>query len=693
MDFIRKSSKYSSSSNKETKSAEKANEEERRKRIKAWNYEKMKRDLKRSPQDFVLNNLLLSVRFFGRDPRKKKRPSSLEKGINKEHRDIPNSSEITDKDSNFYKEKILKLMTAPQDFILENRVEIYEKDRRISYGTSGDGGNKLKVTMEFDTSSPGFFLLCCEDPNKNTNEEEETTAKPENFKALGADGVTSKTETRHFLRVPLSQKGESKRSSLALSLPEIEIPAFWEECKQSNNIFSGSSSVPRIHPVWKVNTSDNVSYYVNNSSNLANRRVSEQSNSLYHNFSNLIKERKILVVDGKLNTSLQPQTKHYLSSKLYFESCEENRMMKTVRFAQTKTSSKVIPILCPETLKNNFRLGKKVHDTFTGLTTKWPDSKTLELIKKEKYYLQPIGDLMHGRPVVNHENQWEVLTDSADQILVASFNYAQVQILYWSYFLLKNNHSDLEVIELKHILVTLYHILENCHSSLTETCIGDTVLQIFENLLSYLRNRYLPDYFIRNKNLFQPIPVERIRKAEIKMTSVVKNVLNFVFEARKRLDQSLHIAPDFEKLFLILNHQASETSIQLNPIFSEDASITHAEEEEEDGFWSFKNKNVLQEGYLKAKDTKKKGKKVESNEKLDKKKGQKNVIRKSISRSDVKKIIDFFLGHFLGMKQEKGISSKEMKVLSDHCDNLKKLLENFDSLKIHTFGKIPTGRR
>jgi len=90
--------------------------------------------------------------------RKKKRPSSLEKGINKEHRDIPNSSEITDKDSNFYKEKILKLMTAPQDFILENRVEIYEKDRRISYGTSGDGGNKLKVTMEFDTSSPGESL-------------------------------------------------------------------------------------------------------------------------------------------------------------------------------------------------------------------------------------------------------------------------------------------------------------------------------------------------------------------------------------------------------------------------------------------------------------------------------------------------------------------------------------------------------
>ena len=169
----------------------------------------------------------------------------------------------------------------------------------------------------------------------------------------------------------------------------------------------------------------------------------------------------------------------------------------------------------------------------TGITYQWPTSEMIDHIRSLGCNVVPVG---FQPPRKDHPNkdqsiEWEILFTKAEQYICRNLHHPKVRVYMFSLLMLKcffassdpnvtliryNNYSWILImnninLREKHIRHTLFRMIENTPVDWTEENIGEKFLDLWDIMLKRLEKQSLPNFFMKNSNMFATISNHRLR--------------------------------------------------------------------------------------------------------------------------------------------------------------------------------------
>ncbi|XP_063974815.1 uncharacterized protein LOC135161298 [Diachasmimorpha longicaudata] len=189
----------------------------------------------------------------------------------------------------------------------------------------------------------------------------------------------------------------------------------------------------------------------------------------------------------------------------------------------------------------------------------WPEYEMLEKIKESGCHLIPQGYSSERSNNDSQSLEWEVIFPAAERYLETCMNHAQVKVYVMALMLQKTFFRPIEsVVGLggMHIRNQLFWLIEEDERLVRwlESRSGENMLKLLSSLYKAISQDepVLPDYFLRDKNLFQgKIYLLRTQK---QLKRIIENPVMYVLHAMQNIRHSRRFFPvmDTAKLFRIL---------------------------------------------------------------------------------------------------------------------------------------------
>ncbi|KMQ95304.1 protein mb21d2 [Lasius niger] len=240
----------------------------------------------------------------------------------------------------------------------------------------------------------------------------------------------------------------------------------------------------------------------------------------------------------------------------------------------------------------------------------WPDYNDIGKVKDFGCYVVPenslprkilLKDLRYQNVKKNiQEIEWQLAFPAAERYLETCMTRSQVQVYLIALMLhktfLRPVLDTMYGLTTSHIRNKLFWLIEENDrpSKWPDNRTGECLIKLLKSLYCCISQNEptLPDYFVRDKNMFSKVPLDYLLHSQKQLKRIIENPIMYVFHAMENIKHSDKFFPplDFTMLFKILTVKpwlAMESG--LNPILDMPRTTEESHREEiynrSDGFW------------------------------------------------------------------------------------------------------------
>ncbi|KAJ8984938.1 hypothetical protein NQ317_012188 [Molorchus minor] len=201
-----------------------------------------------------------------------------------------------------------------------------------------------------------------------------------------------------------------------------------------------------------------------------------------------------------------------------------------------------------------------ITDRRTGYRYRWPTDEMLKEIKSLSCVLIPKGYWLKKGSYQDANIEWEIAFPKAERYIETRMSHSQMRCFL---FLLTIHKTYIEPVSYQHGLLPEHircHMYWECESNYRdwpEHRLGTKLTKIIANLISNLSKGILPDYFIKQKNLFENIPKKYLQFAQKVFHDILQSPAMYFIKALRNLrytSAKFYPPLDFKELYKILTH-------------------------------------------------------------------------------------------------------------------------------------------
>lgn len=319
---------------------------------------------------------------------------------------------------------------------------------------------------------------------------------------------------------------------------------------------------------------------------------------------------------------------------------------------------------------------------------KWPSDQMEKLLCTLPKYLVPTGFSDQTEENLDYEKEWKIEFSKAEEYLLLHMMHAHLRCyffvlaVYKSFIEAEINNASFGP---KHILHLLFWKVEKDFLAWSEDTPGETLLHFLKSLYNKLRNKYLPDFFVRSRNLFAGSYPKDLHKAQFILKMILDNPVPYVMKTvnNLKLEDNFYAIFDVLKLNQILKDINSPPKKIKKPKKKNESQKKNLLKDDVELQW---RKSVIKQIQIERKIEEEERKK-QSIESVD---VEEIPPLKFATPSDFQ-LLELFISHFLNM----GLKSAEYQNLSQadmylfHAKKLLRLLPNkvAESEKLGEFNK------
>lgn len=158
-----------------------------------------------------------------------------------------------------------------------------------------------------------------------------------------------------------------------------------------------------------------------------------------------------------------------------------------------------------------------ITDTNTGVRYKWPTDEMIKDIRALNCVLVPKGYWKKKGKYPDATLEWEIAFPKAERYLEARMSHAQMRCFL--FLILIHKHyiepfTQKQGLLVEHIRCHMYWECESNYKEWPEYRLGTKILKVIDNLIKRLAKSDLPDFFIKQKNHFQNIQKRYLQYAQ-----------------------------------------------------------------------------------------------------------------------------------------------------------------------------------
>lgn len=309
------------------------------------------------------------------------------------------------------------------------------------------------------------------------------------------------------------------------------------------------------------------------------QRNSALSSDCFHK----VKVKVVDSVDNPLGIGSQFEIKTYLSSTAFFGQFAEtfcdwsqklNRgyqdastfkaaicctIVKPAPGCQYRTTVEflpVVPILQWPDIAREWKNRKRssVTDKRTSIKYQWPRSTQIETITNQGCHLITESGKFRGRVSPNSKLEWQMSFGAAHETLLASLSEPHLRALLWTRLIFRHVIASTGIISPHHIDTVFFWMVEENYTDWLEASLGERIQAIFKTLHDSVRDRKLPHYFIKQRNLLVTKAPKDLVKAQEKLFRLNEKFVPLTMQAAKQLQttNSTFPFPDLARLWEIV---------------------------------------------------------------------------------------------------------------------------------------------
>lgn len=336
-----------------------------------------------------------------------------------------------------------------------------------------------------------------------------------------------------------------------------------------------------------------------------------------------------------------------------------------------------------------------VLDKRTNIEYRWPRASQVDSITKQGCHLITDGAKFRGRFSPNFKLEWQLSFGTAHETLLNSLSEPHLRALLWARLIFRHVVAPIGILTSYHIDTVFFWLVEENYTNWIEASLGEKILGLFQVLHDWVRQRKLPHYFIKRRNLLSTKEPKDIYKAQHRLFQLNERFVPFVMLTAKQLQTSntTFPPPDLSRLFEIVT--TSMTLDSINPaltrkLSSSSTSVAEKKKktnknksgDEQEGFW---------ETVTKAPQAQPTGDKTreylrKERARIDAEEREKRPVSQDIEKTDfvignfnaiqTKLLLEFFIKHFIAIAQSSNRirAYNKSTVLLDQAYNLGVLL-------------------
>ena len=410
---------------------------------------------------------------------------------------------------------------------------------------------------------------------------------------------------------------------------------------------------------------------------------------------------KVASEDNPLQIGLQFEWKTYLSSTAFFGQFAESfydwsqkldqgyqdasaykgaicctivKPAPTCQYRTTVEFLPVIPVLQWPKIASDWRDRKRasITDKRTNMKYQWPRPTQVETIVKQGCHLITEGGKFRGRLSGNSKLEWQLSFGAAQETLLASLSEPHLRALLWTRLIFRHVVTAIGVLSPHHIDTVFFWMVEANYTDWLEVSLGERIMAIFETLYDCIRQRKLPHYFIKKRNLLHSKAPKDLVKAQERLFRLMERFVPLTMQAAKQLQSSnpTFPFPDLARLWEIATTPLTLDSI--NPglgassrtLSTSSSSVdekkkkTGNKKSGDEGFWETVTKNPQQPTGDRTRDLLRKERAridaeerekrpVSNEESADKV----DVVINAFNVTQTKLLLEFFINQFTCMAQ------------------------------------------
>ncbi|EZA54101.1 Protein MB21D2 [Ooceraea biroi] len=205
----------------------------------------------------------------------------------------------------------------------------------------------------------------------------------------------------------------------------------------------------------------------------------------------------------------------------------------------------------------------------------WPDYNDISKVKDFGCHVVPENSIPkkrdsvrrdsrhHGvRRNIDHEIEWQLIFPAAQRYLETCMTRSQMQVYLITLMLhktfLRPVLDTTYGLTISHIRNKLFWLIEENDrpSKWPDNRTGECLLKLLHSLYHCISQNdpILPDYFVRDKNMFKKVPSDYLLHSQKQLKRIIENPIMYVFHAMENIKHSNKFFPrlDFTTLFKIL---------------------------------------------------------------------------------------------------------------------------------------------
>lgn len=205
----------------------------------------------------------------------------------------------------------------------------------------------------------------------------------------------------------------------------------------------------------------------------------------------------------------------------------------------------------------------------------WPDYNDIGKVKDFGCYVVPEDSIPRKRDLarrdsrhhgakknIDHEIEWQLIFPAAERYLETCMTHSQVQVYLIALMLhktfLRPVLDSMYGLTIAHIRNKLFWLIEENDrpSKWPDNRTGECLLKLLHSLYHCISQNepILPDYFVRDKNMFGKVPSDYLLHSQKQLKRIIENPIMYVLHAMENIKHSNKFFPrlDFTMLFKLL---------------------------------------------------------------------------------------------------------------------------------------------
>jgi Mab-21 protein len=204
-------------------------------------------------------------------------------------------------------------------------------------------------------------------------------------------------------------------------------------------------------------------------------------------------------------------------------------------------------------------IGYESHPSRSNMRYQWPTPAMKQKIRTRGCHVVPIGYTPKLGCNTQRELEWKVVFPEAERYLESCLTNAQAKIYMVTKALVKNFidpqlEDRFNMFTIEHIRTHLFWECESNYTAWPDENLGESLIKFLNSFLVRVKTHNLPDYFLKNRNLFENIPERILAELHKRIYRITENPVMYLLIALRNLKFSKDFYPKlkFRKLYSTL---------------------------------------------------------------------------------------------------------------------------------------------